>query len=54
MNLRIKCADLNRYTFSSMFSNVKVFLFKSAHFMFMELGLMKIQFSSDFVKPSES
>ena len=28
----LKFADLNRYTFSSMFSNEKVYLFKSAHF----------------------
>ena len=30
----VKCADLNRYTFSSMCSNEKVYLFKSAHFIF--------------------
>ena len=29
----IKCADLNRYTFSSMFSHEKVTLFKSEHFI---------------------
>ena len=29
----IKCDDLNRYTFSSMLSNEKVYLFKSAHFI---------------------
>ena len=29
----VKCADLNRYTFSSMFNNEKVYLFKSAHFI---------------------
>ena len=28
-----KVADLNRYTFCSMFSNEKVYLFKSAHFI---------------------
>ena len=32
MECKIKCTDLNRYTFSSMFSNEKVYLFKSAHF----------------------
>ena len=31
--LEIKFADLNRYTFSSMFSNEKVYLCKSAHFI---------------------
>ena len=34
---KIKCADLNRYTFSSMFSNEKVYLFKSAHFILFQL-----------------
>ena len=31
-NFILKCADLNRYTFSSILSNEKVYLFKSAHF----------------------
>ena len=31
----MKCADFNRYTFSSMFSNEKVYLLKSAHFTYM-------------------
>ena len=35
LEINIKCADLNRYTFSSMFSNEKVYLLKSAHFKYL-------------------